>query len=456
MTTTASPESETHDITPVRDRPRRRVALIGPLIVVLVGGLAVGRFLFAGSSSVEGSTTQSAGVGSELDALRARTVAEPESSTAWLAYGENAMRTAIATGDPAYYAAAQLALDTAVTLAPDSADAVAARAGLALSLHDFAAALPLAERAAKLNPFGVNALAALVDARLENGDYDGAETTLDQLLDVNPGTPAYARVSYFRQLTGDLEGARTAMQQAVGATGPGNGRAVVLGYLGDLNLELGNYDAAEKAYSTALTDQPGNIAAELGRARVLIARGSLTEAAARLDALVARSPQPAPATLQGELALLQGDSVSADAAFRLVRANQQILRSQGVIADIEYSNFDADRGDWASALETASAAHATRQTIFTADALAWALLNVGRTAEAVPLIEESLALGISTPSIRVHAAAIYTANRQPERARDELAVAFQSTPWLTPSIRPIAARLADELGLTLPQNWSSL
>jgi tetratricopeptide (TPR) repeat protein len=302
----------------------------------------------------------------------------------------------------------------------------------------------------------VNALAALVDARLENGDYDGAETTLNQLLNVNPGTPAYARVSYFRQLTGDLEGARTAMQQAVGATGPGNGRAVVLGYLGDLNLEMGDYDAAEKAYSTALVDQPGNIAAELGRARVLIARGSLNEAAARLDALVTRSPQPAPATLQGELALLQGDSSSADAAFRLVRANQQILRSQGVIADIEYSNFDADRGAWESALETATAAHATRQTIFTADALAWALLNVGRSAEALPLIEEALVLGIATPSIRVHAAAVYAATLQPERARDELAVAFRSTPWLTPSIRPVAARLADELGLTLPENWSSL
>ena len=319
-----------------------------------------------------------------------------------------------------------------------------------------AGALPLAERAAQLNPFGVNALAALVDARLENGDYDGAEATLNQLLDVNPGTPAYARVSYFRQLTGDLEGAQTAMQQAVGATGPGNGRAVVLGYLGDLNMELGDYDAADAAYSTALADQPGNIAAELGHARVLIARGSLIEAAARLDALVARSPQPAPATLRGELAIMQGDTTSADAAFRLVRANEQILRSQGISTDIESANFDADRGDWAAALETATAARSTRKTMFTADALAWSLLNVGRSTEALPLIEEALALGIATPSIRVHAAAIYAAVQQPERALDELALAFRSTPWLTPSIRPVAARLADELGLALPQNWSSL
>ena len=453
MTTTASPASEIHDVNPVRDRPRRGVTLIGPLIVVLLGGLAVGRFLFAGSSPSE---TQTVVVGTELDSLRARTVAEPESPTAWLAYGETAMRTAIATGDPSFYGAAQSALDTALRLAPDSADALAARAGLALSLHDFPGALPLAERAAELNRFGVNALAALVDARLENGDYDGAEATLKQLLDVNPGTPAYARVSYFRQLTGDLEGARTAMQQAVQAAGPGNGRAVVLGYLGDLNLEMGDYDAAEEAYSAALAQQPGNIAAELGHARVLIARGSLAEATARLDALVARSPQPAPATLRGELALLQGDSTSADSAFRLVRANQLILRSQGISTDIESSNFDADRGDWAAALETARAAHTTRQTMFSADALAWALLNVGRSTEALPLIEDALALGITTPSIRVHAAAIYAEVRQPERAHDELAIAFRSTPWLTPSIRPVAARLADELGLTPPQNWSPL
>ncbi len=138
-----------------------------------------------------------------------------------------------------------------------------------------------------------------------------------------------------------------------------------------------------------------------------------------------------------------------------MRANDQLLRSAGVVTDLESALFHADRGEAAMALAIAEAAYAARRTVFTADALAWARLGAGQIDSAVALVDEALAGGITNPSLRVHAAAVFSAAGDLERATAELTVAFRSTPWLTPSIRPTAAELAGELGIPLPEGWSS-
>ncbi len=447
--------------TPGRDRWLR---FAGPVIVLTIAGLAVGRFLLAGSSPSDESATSTARPGSAapavdvavgFDGLRAATEVRPSDPAAWRDYGVAAVREAIRTGDPSYYGIATTALGEATRLAPDDGDTVTAQAVLALSVHDFARALPLAMTAVDLNPLSSAALAALVDANVENGDYPAGEAALRRLLETDPGVAAYARVSYFRQLSGDLPGAQIAMRQAVAAAGAGSERATVLTYLGDISLEMGHLEDADAAYSAALRDQPMSVGASLGRARLLIARGSLIEAAALLDAVVARSPQPAAATLRAELALIMGDSIIANQSFDLVRANDQILRSLGVATDLEASLFNADYGDVALALTEAEAVYESRHTVFSADALAWALLQSGRAAEAVPLVEEALAGGITSPSLRVHAAAVFSAVGLIERARAELATAFQWSPWLALSIRPVAEELATSLGVTYPKGWSS-
>ncbi len=151
MTATANPERR---LAPAPSPARRRptwVRLAGPMLALLIAGLAVGRFLWAGSSITDEPAPRVA-LATDIESLRARTVAEPASADAWLAYGLTAMRTAIATGDPSYYGTARVALDRALALSPTAADTLAARAGLALSLHDFAEALPLAERAVDGEP----------------------------------------------------------------------------------------------------------------------------------------------------------------------------------------------------------------------------------------------------------------------------------------------------------------
>lgn len=441
---------------PTEGRPRtHRVGrLLGPALAVLVAGLAVGRFVTADTAEPPPVVSAADATQAELSRLRADTEQRPGSVDAWVAYGAAATRQAAITGDPAWYAVAGSALASAKAIEPERADVLTARAALALAVHDFAGALPLARQAATANPFSAGALAALVDANVENGDVTEASAALDRLLAVAPGVQGYARLSYLRQLSGDMAGARLAMQQAVASVGPGPERATVLSYLGDITLEMGRVADANAAYERALADQPDLVPASLGRARTLVARGALVEAAAVVDSVVARSPQPAAAQLRVEIAELMGDREALDQAYRLVDANDRLQQAQGVTTDLEMAVHLADRGLATGALERAAAAYEARHTVYTADAMAWALFRSGDPAAALPYATEATAGGTTSPAILVHAAAAHAAAGELTEAADLLRRAFASSPWLALPIRPVAFDLAAELELAIPEEWN--
>ena len=73
---------------------------------------------------------------------------------------------------------------------------------------------------------------------------------------MKPSLPAYARVSYHRELHGDLAGAVEAMRFAVSAGGSASSNAYVETLLGDLQLARGRVTAATRGYRGALRDLP--------------------------------------------------------------------------------------------------------------------------------------------------------------------------------------------------------
>ncbi len=451
MTATASPPRQCSEHEPSSDRPSSRSRFLGPALFALVAGLAVARVIWSDPTA---ATNESAAIAS-LDELRITAETDATSVESWIVYGNASMKASVASGDRDEYLAAKDAFDTALRLAPDSPEALTARAGFALNAHDFATALTLSERAVELNPYDPAALAALVDARVETGRYDEVDSALDALLNVEPDSAAYARVSYVRELRGDIGGARIAMQQAVASASPSAQRATLLVFLGDLQLQSGRVDAANEAYDRALTDDPSSAAATVGRARVLVARGSLTQAAALLDTAIELGPETTPAIVRGEVALLVGDEAGAEAAFQIARTKDDRLRDRGEATDLESATFLADRGEPDEAVIRARAAYAVRATVLGADALAWALFMAGDDLEeARSLVDEALATDIASPTVRVHAAAILAAVGEVDRARDELTVAFEATPWGDLSILPIATQLSGELEMTLPTTWS--
>src|SRR3954447_22759684 len=195
--------------------------------------------------------------------------------------GDNFLQKVRETGDASYYARADTAYSKALRLSPNDPAAVTGAGTLALARHDFRAGLRYGLRARGLAPYSFEPLGVLVDAQVERGRYDDAARSLQRMVDLKPNLSSYARVSYFRELHGDLSGAVDAMRLAVDAGGgaPEN-VAYVQSLLGDLELQRGRLAAASAAYRRAGYSFPGYAQAEVGLAKVDAARGRLAAAIA--------------------------------------------------------------------------------------------------------------------------------------------------------------------------------
>src|SRR3954452_6224599 len=207
------------------------------------------------------------------------------------------------TGDASFYVRAQGVLRGA-----RRTPAVLTTLGtLALARHDFKGGLDYGLRARRLAPSTVKPLGVIVDAQVELGRYRDAGRTLQTMLDEKPNLSSYARVSYFRELHGDLGGAVRAMRLAVSAGGgaPEN-VASVQPLLGQLEYVRGQLPAAGLAFRQALARFPDYPPAEAGLARVDAAAGRLRPAIPRPRSGVARGPLPEYVIALGESELAAG------------------------------------------------------------------------------------------------------------------------------------------------------
>jgi predicted Zn-dependent protease len=422
--------------------------------VAVIGGRITG----SPTSSVSSVSSGSAVIADRRDTdaitdLERRTEADPGDARAWQELSRRYLQQAVSTGDPSFYDLTTRALDRARALAPGDVATTVTEGALALSLHDFARALELGRTAHEQVAEDPDPLAILVDASVELGRYDEAEDHLGELLARRPGSAALSRLSYLRELHGDLDGARIAMLQAEQATSTPEDRDTIATLVGDQLLAARDLPGAAAAYERARSAAPGLTTTAIGHARVAAAQGREDEAIATLTALVERSPAPGPATLLGELQQAAGRDDEAADSFALARAGTELLAGAGSTVDLESALFAADHGDASEAVTLAEAAYRTRRTIFTADALGWALTRAGRPADALPYIDEARRLGTTSPALHVHAAVALAATGDNAGAADALRTAFASSAWLVPALRPEAAALGDRLGLTVPEDW---
>src|SRR3989440_158933 len=114
------------------------------------------------------------------------------------------------TGDPGFYARADAVLRRARALAPSDYRVLTASGTLALARHDFAGGLAHGLAARRANPASDAAYPVIVDGLVELGRYDQAGRELQRFVDAKPVLASYSRVSYFRELPGDLAGAAPA------------------------------------------------------------------------------------------------------------------------------------------------------------------------------------------------------------------------------------------------------
>jgi tetratricopeptide (TPR) repeat protein len=377
--------------------------------------------------------------------------ADDRDDNARLALVEAFLQKVRENGDASLYTRAEALLGQAKSGRDAEPVILVAEGTLALARHRFDDALRLGRKASALAPGNVGALGVVVDALNELGRYDEALAATQAMADARPSLSSLARVSYARELRGDLPGAVAAMAQAAAAgTASGENLAYVQVQLGNLQLTTGDVAGAEASYAAADAAFSGFPPAKAGRARVLVARGAPGAAADVLAEVVAALPTAEYAIAHGDALAAAGRKAEADDAYDLVDAIARLYRANGVDVDLELALFAADHRPGKEAVERARRTVDERPSIAAHDALAWSLFTAGLIDEAWPVAERAVALGTRDPQVRYHAAAIAMARGDRRVAARHLGVVLATNPRFSAALAPAVTALAGRLDLAVP------
>ncbi len=337
-------------------------------------------------------------------------------------------------GDPDLYARAEKAFAEALQRNPAQVDALLGQGALALSRHAFADAIEWGRKALVHNPYRAQAYGVIGDGQLELGRYGEAAQTIQKMVDLRPDIASYSRVSYVRELNGDMPGAIDAMSRAVVAGNPGSeARAWAQVQLGLLHFDRGDLTRAEVEFNGVLSYLPNYPHALAALARIRNAQGNTSAAIQLYERALKLLPVPEHAQALGEIHMQLGQANQARAQFDLARTLYTLGESGGTDVTLERARFETDHGDAAKALTLARAAHLQRATIHSADALAWALHRNGRHIEAAILMRHALRLNTQDAMLHFHAGMIDAARGETASAKAHLSRALALNPHFSPA-----------------------
>lgn len=236
-------------------------------------------------------------VQNQYAAYRKEITADPSNVKARLSLAELFINEARVTGEhPHYYPAALSLAKEVIALSEKDTEskfhALSIQASVQLSLHDFANALVTAKEAIALNPYNAKIYGALVDAHVELGQYKEAVEAADKMVSIRPDLRSYSRVSYLREIHGDIPGAIEAMDMAVKAGGPGQEQTAwsrcVLAHLYRI---AGDTPKASMQYQLALDERPDYPFAIEGLAEIAMSEKKYDEAEKLLNKACAIIPE---------------------------------------------------------------------------------------------------------------------------------------------------------------------
>jgi len=197
----------------------------------------------------------------QYTAITTKLNANPNDTESLLTLAELFMMEARISGEHGHYypAALQLinkAMESEMK-APQAYRAMLDKASVLLSLHQFAEAKAIGEKALKLNPHSADIYGVLVDANVELGKYEEAITYADKMVSIRPDLRSYSRVSYLREIHGMVDESIVAMKMAVAAGYPGMEQTEWARLtLGHLYERYGMQDSAMIQYAIALAERP--------------------------------------------------------------------------------------------------------------------------------------------------------------------------------------------------------
>jgi tetratricopeptide (TPR) repeat protein len=334
------------------------------------------------------------------------------------------------TGDFTFNARAEAALKRSFELKSpaDNYEALKLKSMLLLVYHRFGEALEAARRAQEMQPRDPQNYGAITDALVELGEYTEAFNSAQTMMNLRPGAPSYSRVSYLRELRGDVDGAIEAMRAAAEAAGDPETAAWCDVHLGDLLINTNRLAAADHELDNALSLLPDYHLALAGKARARLAAGDTNAAVEFYERSLARVPLPDTAIALGDLYTKLGRNSEAKKQYDLVEFIERTNAAGNIYSRqlaLFYADHDVKLDD---ALAIAQRERAARSDIYTCDALAWCLYKKGRLAEAKTAIGEALKLGTRDARINYHAGMIYQALGDRRSAIKYLTLALKINP----------------------------
>ena len=187
------------------------------------------------------------------------------------------------TGEHGHYYPAALELLNDILNHPVQNDlrfrALATKAGVLLSLHDFSGAKKTGLEAISMNAHNAQVYGVLTDAFVELGDYKQAIVYADRMMAIKPDLRSYARISYLREIHGDIKGAMRAFRMAIEAGAPGyEDRAWAMHTLGEILIKYDRLEEAEEIFETILDERSNYPFAVASLGEIALQNGAKKEA----------------------------------------------------------------------------------------------------------------------------------------------------------------------------------
>ena len=380
---------------------------------------------------------------------------KPDDNKSRLALAELFIREGRITGDHIYYdVAAMKQVNEVLKNDPKNFEALLYKSLLLLSQHHFANGLKVAEDAQKINPHNAFVHGILVDGNVEMGNYEAAVENSDKMVSIRPDIRSYSRISYLREIHGDLPGAIEAMKMAVQAGLPGDESTewarVQLGklyeYAGDMkNAEVQYIIALEQrqdyAYALAGLARVASSSADYKKAIQLYERAdSMMNDYAFKEELIELYETSGDKAKSKELSKIVIDGMSNDAK------SGETDENIGHYADRELAYAYVADGNFDKALDHALLEYNRRpDNIDVNEVLAWVHYKKKDYGKALSYIKVALRTNSANPVLLSRAGLIYLANGDKVSALSYLQKGLEKNPNISITLKMEAKKQLENL-----------
>lgn len=367
-----------------------------------------------------------------ISAIKEQLSENPGNSKLLTKLGAAYIQKARESNDPEFYSLAEDVLERAIENDKSNFLAISELGSVCLSRHHFKEALELSQNALKINPYNAYSFGVLVDAQVELGMYDQAIQDAQKMINLRPDLSSYSRVSYIRELKGDMEGAIDAMKSAITAGSPETeNTAWCRVQLGNLYYNNGEVQTAEKIFLDVIKDFPNYIHGYGSMAKIKMFQGNFKEAIELYNKSLEMNSLPEYLIGLGDVYFLNGEKDKADEQYQKLKFIITMFKEKGVDTDLELALFNADHNrslkesydDAEKSLKNGS------QSIKTYHVLAWTSYKLGNYEEAERNILHALKLGTKDPLMYYHAGKIYEKLGQYDKSKEYSNYALNINPY---------------------------